>query len=81
MPIYDFKCEACGNVEEVICAASGREHAQQDCGNCEDGVLHYINKPTLPALRDFGKPAYKGPAVRMENGTKVSSPNGRGDLP
>jgi putative FmdB family regulatory protein len=34
MPIYDFKCEQCGTVEEVLCKTSDGESYPKECSHC-----------------------------------------------
>jgi putative FmdB family regulatory protein len=34
MPIYEFRCEACGNVQEIIVSSTSTE-LEMKCGECQ----------------------------------------------
>lgn len=63
LPAYDFKCEQCDKIIEVIC--SWKELDDQDCETCGDKMIQIIrpanvviapkDKATYDATKYYGK--------------------------
>ena len=41
MPIYEFRCAACGNVQEVLVSSSNSEFEMQ-CNQCQGEVMERV---------------------------------------
>ena len=41
MPIYEYKCSACGHIFEVLTTSGTKEEAVQ-CRNCQSDEVHKI---------------------------------------
>lgn len=43
MPIYDFECNNCGHIQEVITSISGSEKETITCPTCNKGMVKIIS--------------------------------------
>ena len=41
MPIYEFRCVACGHIQEIL-VSSGSESLEMKCGSCQGEVLERV---------------------------------------
>jgi putative FmdB family regulatory protein len=42
MPIYEFRCTQCGNIQEVIVSSSVSEEHEMKCNACQGEVLERV---------------------------------------
>ena len=39
MPLYDFECEDCGYIEEILTSSAGATEIVLTCPNCEKEIM------------------------------------------
>ncbi|WP_066633013.1 FmdB family zinc ribbon protein [Desulfolucanica intricata] len=75
MPIFEYKCKACGEIFDVLQLA-GKDNDQIKCPSCESSELEkLISAPFLPS--SVGKPANEektGACCGSEPGAKGCTP-------
>ena len=62
MPIFDFKCSACGCINEVLILAEDAGSRIMECPECKH-YIEYILGDNLP-----GAPSFKIKGLRAANG-------------
>lgn len=49
MPIYDFKCDRCGEVEERLLPT---QHGEQSCKSCGGSMEQLVSAPKVHTFRE-----------------------------
>ncbi len=57
MPIYEFRCAQCGNIQEVIVSSSASEELEMKCNACQGEVLERILSRTSYVMGDSSSSA------------------------
>jgi len=47
MPIYEYRCRKCGNVQEIYSTVGGNEYRHRPCDRC--GVTVWEKVPSAPS--------------------------------
>jgi putative FmdB family regulatory protein len=53
MPIYEFRCTACGNIQEII-VTNGSEEVEMKCRECQCEDLERVLSRVSYAMGDSG---------------------------
>jgi len=61
LPIYEFRCAGCGNIEEFI--LTGSRPVEMKCSACGGEELERVLSPTNYAVGSSGSSAGSGPSA------------------
>ncbi|MGM0451621.1 MAG: FmdB family zinc ribbon protein [Thermodesulfobacteriota bacterium] len=64
MPIYEFRCADCGNVQEIIVSSSKTDPVEMKCQACEGETLERVLSPVSYSM---GSDAGASPRVSARN--------------
>lgn len=62
MPIYEFRCVQCGNIQEIILTNSSQE-IEMKCGECGAEELERVLSTTNYAMGSSSSPKSSGPSA------------------
>ena len=55
MPLYDFECEDCGHIEEILTKSAGSSEIVLTCPECEKEIMERKLSFANPVLQLDGK--------------------------
>ena len=73
MPLYDYKCPACGSEKEVQHSMSEIGKIEVSCGSCGEQMRKMLSAPTLIGFDDVGRSISK--KDKTSNGKPESAGN------